>query len=101
MASASRRIRLRLEPRVDETGISAQDIRTLLRSEECRASASQNQQVVFIHDFAQIECGVTLSAAQIGKVFRIEAEQVCKIRWRAGSKGKVRTDRWQAMQVRK
>jgi hypothetical protein len=33
---------------------------------------------VFIHDFAQIKCGVTLSAAQMGKVFRIEAEQVRK-----------------------
>jgi hypothetical protein len=45
---------------------------------------------VFFHDFAQIEPGVTLSAAQIGNMFRIEAEQVRSIGCRAGSKGKGR-----------
>jgi hypothetical protein len=43
---------------------------------------------VFFRDFAQIECGVALFTAQMSQVFRMEAEQVRKVRCRAGSKGK-------------
>jgi hypothetical protein len=43
---------------------------------------------MFLHDFAVIESGATLFAAQIDKVFRIKASQVCKIRCKTGSKGK-------------
>jgi hypothetical protein len=62
------------------------DIRALLPSRGWSACASRNQQVVFFHDFASIECGVMLSVAQVGKVLWIEAEQVRKIRCKAGSK---------------
>jgi hypothetical protein len=77
-----------------ETGISAQDIRALWCSEEWSACTSQNQQVVFFHDFTQIECGVTLSAAQIDNVFRTEVEQVGQIHCKDGSKGKSPHQPW-------
>jgi hypothetical protein len=76
-----------IEPLLYETGISAQDIRALLPSEEWSACASRNQQVVFCHDFAQIRCDVRLSAAQMGKGFRIRAARVHNVRCTADSEG--------------
>jgi hypothetical protein len=74
-----------IEPLLWETGLSVQDIQALLRSNEWNAGAFRNQQAVLFLDFTQIECGGTLSAAQIGKVLRIQAEQV---RCKAGFRGK-------------
>jgi hypothetical protein len=39
------------------------------------------------HDFAQIECCATLSATQVGNVFRSKPEEARKIRCKTGFKG--------------
>jgi hypothetical protein len=78
-----------IEPQLQYTGLSAQDIRSLLRQDEWRAIDSRNQQLLFLCDFAQEECGITLSAAIVARVFAIEASQVWKVRSKAKKQQKL------------
>jgi hypothetical protein len=55
-----------IEPRLSITGLSAQDIRALLRTDEWCALESRNQEAVFLYDFARSECSISLLAAIIG-----------------------------------
>jgi hypothetical protein len=49
----------------------------------------------------QNECGITLTVSQLATMFRIQAEQVRKIRCKAQSKGKIRIGRLHLTQIKK
>jgi hypothetical protein len=49
-----------------QTGIIAQDIRAMLRSEARPGLQLRNEQVVFLHNFAETECGKSLSNQVLG-----------------------------------
>jgi hypothetical protein len=61
------------------TGLSAEDVRALLRADEWCPLELQNQQVVLLYDFAESECSISLPAAIIGQVFEIHEAYVWKI----------------------
>jgi hypothetical protein len=61
------------------TGVHAQDIRVLLRSDDWRALESRNQQVAFLRDFVKNECHQTVTSDVIGHTFGIEASHVQNI----------------------
>jgi hypothetical protein len=72
-----------IEPRISITGLSAQDIRALLRADEWCALESRNEQVVFLYDVARSEYSTSLPAVIIGQVFEIHEAHVWKIRSKA------------------
>jgi hypothetical protein len=78
-----------IERALCNTGVSAQDIRALLRSDDWRALQSRNQQVAVFHDFIETECGETLTANVLGQAFGLEASHVRKIRSKAVKKPKL------------
>jgi hypothetical protein len=80
-----------IEDKLYQTGIMAQDIRAMLRSEAWTRLQSGNEQVVFLHNFAETECGKSLSNQVLGYVFEIQESHVRKIRSQA--KTKARTPR--------
>jgi hypothetical protein len=65
------------------TGLSAQDIRALLRAAEWCALQSRNQRVLFLYDYARSECSTSLPAAIMGQVFEIHEAHVWKTRSKA------------------
>jgi hypothetical protein len=72
--------RSEIKPYLSITGLSAQDIRALLRADEWCALKPQNQQIVFLYDFARSECPISLPAAIVGQVFEIHEAHIWKIR---------------------
>jgi hypothetical protein len=72
-----------IKPSLLITGLSAQDIRALLRADEWCALESRNHQVVFLYDFARSECSMSLPAAITEQVFKIHEAHVWKMRSKA------------------
>jgi DNA-directed RNA polymerase sigma subunit (sigma70/sigma32) len=70
------------------TGVPAQDIRALLRSDDWGALESRNQQVAFFRDFVKNEGYQTLPSDVISHSFGIEASHVRKICSKANKKPK-------------
>jgi hypothetical protein len=70
------------------TGVPAQDIRALLRSDDWRALESRNQQVTLFRDFVKNECHQTLASDVISYAFGIEASHVRKNYSKADKKRK-------------
>jgi hypothetical protein len=66
----------------------AQDIRAMLRSEAWTGLQLQNEHVVFLHNFAETECGKSLSNQVLGYVFEIQESHVLKIRSKAKTKAR-------------
>jgi hypothetical protein len=61
----------------------AQDIRAMLRSEAWTGLQSRNEQVVFLHNFAETECGKSLSNQVLGYEFEIQESHLRTIRSKA------------------
>jgi hypothetical protein len=70
------------------TGVSAHDIRSMLRSEEWRASQSRNRQLLFIGAFFKGEGCMAVTAAAIGETSMIEGSHIHKMRSKAQTKPK-------------
>jgi hypothetical protein len=77
-----------IEPGLHTIGLSAQDIRALLRCNNWCASESRNQQVVVICDFVKRECNRKLSVDVLGHVFGMSPSHIRKIRSKAQNKPK-------------
>jgi hypothetical protein len=60
-----------IKPRLDTSRLTAQDSQGLLRSEARNCLTSRNAQVVFLADFAEIECGITLDTQDLADLFRV------------------------------
>jgi hypothetical protein len=64
----------------------AQDIRAMLRSEAWTGLQSRNEQVVFLHNFAETDCGKSLSNQVLGYIFEIQESHARKIHNKAKTK---------------
>jgi hypothetical protein len=76
------------ENKLYQTGIMTQDIPATIRSEAWTGLPSRNEQVVFLHNFAETECGKSLSNQVLGHVFEIQESQMRKIRGKAKTKAR-------------
>jgi hypothetical protein len=68
-----------LQPLLQRTMISGQDIRALLRCEEFSECDSRNAQLVFLRDFCRDNCGITANNAFLSVAFGISPGNVAKI----------------------
>jgi hypothetical protein len=65
------------------TGVTAQDVRALLRSDDWCALHSRNEQLVFFYEFVKMDYSRSLTSEVLGQVFGIEPSHVRKIRSKA------------------
>jgi DNA-directed RNA polymerase sigma subunit (sigma70/sigma32) len=72
-----------LEPALYSRGMTAQDVRALLRSSKWQALEFRNNQVIFLCEFAETNTTSTLSTEDIANIFNIRADNVRQIRHRA------------------
>jgi hypothetical protein len=71
--------RERIERALCNTGVTAQDVRALLRSDDWCALHSRNEQLVFFYEFVKTEYIRSLTLEVLGQAFGIEPSHVRKI----------------------
>jgi hypothetical protein len=80
--------RERIERTLCNTGVTAQDVWALLRSDDWYALHSGNKQLVFFYEFVKTEYSRSLASEVFGQAFDIEPSHVRKIRSKAEKKPK-------------
>jgi hypothetical protein len=75
--------RERIERALCNTGVTAQDVPALLRSDDWCALHSRNEQLVFFFEFFKTECSRSLTSEVLGQAFGIEPSHIRKIRSKA------------------
>jgi hypothetical protein len=85
VAALSREVR---EPALTSDGMTAHDIRTLLRSDAWRDLDTRNSQVVFLWEFSQSDGTIQLPTSDIAKIINIQDHHVSSIRHKAQLKKK-------------
>jgi integrase len=78
----------RIERALCNTGVTAQDVRALVRSDDWCALHSHNEQLVFFYEFVKMEYSRPLTSEVLGHEFGIEPSHVRKIRSKAEKKPK-------------
>jgi hypothetical protein len=73
----------RIERALCNTGVTAQDVRALLRSDDWCALHSRNRQLVFFYEFVKTEYISSLTSEVFGQAFGIEPSHVTKIHSKA------------------
>jgi hypothetical protein len=68
-----------LDERLAHTPLSGQDLRALLRSEVWNALDSRNAQLVFLDEFARVECGKPLNSGHLADVFDLTRDRVRRV----------------------
>jgi hypothetical protein len=69
-----------LRPQLSKTQLTAQDISSLMRSEEWNAIESRYAQIVFLIEFAQTECDIALDNWILANIFQLTPHRVHEIR---------------------
>jgi hypothetical protein len=64
------------EPHRFATALTAQDLRALLRNKEWIALETRKAQLVFLEEFAQIECGWIFDVAKLANLFKLTRSRV-------------------------
>jgi hypothetical protein len=77
-----------LEPAITSAGMTAQNIRALLRSNAWRDLDSRNNQAVFLWEFSQSDGTIRFVTSDIEKIFNIQDHHVSSIRHKAYPKKK-------------
>jgi hypothetical protein len=77
-----------LEPALTSAGMTAQGIRTLMRSDAWRDLDSRDSQVVFLWHFSQSDETIRFGISDIAKIFNIQYHHVSLIRRKAHLKKK-------------
>jgi hypothetical protein len=72
-----------IEPLLSPSRLTARDSRALLRSEGWNCLESRNAQLVFLADFAEIECGITLDTQQLADLFQVTRSRARKLLYKA------------------
>jgi hypothetical protein len=78
------------------TGVTAQDVRALSRSDDWWALHSRNKQLVFFYEFVKTEYNRLLTSEVLGQAFGIESSQVRKIRSKAETSLSARRTQWRS-----
>jgi hypothetical protein len=86
VAALSREV---LEPALTSAGMTAHDIRALLRSDAWRDLDSRNSEVVVLWDFSQSDGISQLGTSDIAKTFNSQGDHVSSIRPKAHPKKKL------------
>jgi hypothetical protein len=68
---------------LQETGLSGQDIRGILRPPEWDGLNSRNEQMLFLSDFVGSNCDIGLSNQLLARIFGITPHQMSKVRSKA------------------
>jgi hypothetical protein len=69
-----------VEPGLSATALTAHNIRALLRNDEWIAIGYRNVQLVFIDEFTQTQCAVTLDTAALAEQFGLIRSRLQTIR---------------------
>jgi hypothetical protein len=77
-----------IERALCNTGVTSQDVRALLRSDDWCALHSRNEQLVFFFEFVKTEYSRSLTSELLGQAFGIESSHVRKIHSKAEKKPK-------------
>jgi hypothetical protein len=80
--------RQRIERALCNTGVTVQDIRALLRSDDWCALPSRNEQLVFFYEFVKTEYSRSLTSEVLGQAFGIEPSHIRKTRSKTEKKPK-------------
>jgi hypothetical protein len=64
--------RERIERALGNTGVTAQDVRALFRSDDWCALHSRNEQLVLFYEFVKAEYSRSLTSEVLGQTFWIE-----------------------------
>jgi hypothetical protein len=72
-----------LRPRLSNTQLTAQDIRSVRRSEAWNEIDSRNAETDFLVEFAQTECNIPLDSRTIADLFQLTTPRVHEIRCKA------------------
>jgi hypothetical protein len=80
--------RERIERALCNTGVTAEDVRALLRPENSCALHSRNEQLVFFYEFVETEYSRSLTSEVLSQAFWIEPSYVRKILSKAEKKPK-------------
>jgi hypothetical protein len=75
--------RERIERALYNSGVTAQDVRALFRSDDWCALHSHNEQLVFFYEFVKTEHSRSLTSEILGQAFGIEPSHVRKVRSKA------------------
>jgi hypothetical protein len=75
--------RERIERALCNTGVTAQDVRALFRSDDWCALDSRNEQLLFFYEFVKTEYSRSLTSEVLSQLFGIEPSHVRKIRSKA------------------
>jgi hypothetical protein len=70
--------RERIERALCNTGVTAREVRALLRSDDWGALHSRNEQLVFFYEFVKMEYSRSLISEVLGQAFGIEPSHVRK-----------------------
>jgi hypothetical protein len=80
-----------IERALCNTGVTAQDVRVLLRSDDWCALHSRNEQLVVFYEFVKTEYSRSLTSEVLGQAFGIDPSHVRKIRLKAETSLSTRT----------
>jgi hypothetical protein len=72
-----------IEPHLSTTALTAQDMSAVFRNEEWIAIESRNAQLVFVEEFTQKGCCITLDTTCIADEFELNRSRVRAIREKA------------------
>jgi hypothetical protein len=81
-------LREHIERALCNTGVTAQDVRALLRSDDWCALHSRNGKLLFFYEFVKTEYSRSLTSEALGQAFAIEPSHVRKIHSKAEKKPK-------------
>jgi hypothetical protein len=77
-----------LESKISSTPFSGQDIRALLRNDPWNDLESLNAQLVFLGEFASIECAHPLDIGHLADVFNLIRDRIRKVLTKSKKTGK-------------
>jgi hypothetical protein len=69
-----------LGPWLSNIQLSAQNMRWLMRGEEWNAIESRHAQIVFLVEFAQVECDITLDRRTLANLSQLSPPRIHEIR---------------------
>jgi hypothetical protein len=92
--------RERIKRALCNTGVTAQDVRALLRSDDWCAFHSRNEQLVFFYEFVKTEDSRSLTSEVLIQAFGIELSHVRKTRSKAEKSANLPSGRPHSMSIK-
>jgi hypothetical protein len=78
-----------IESRLSVTTLTVKDVHALFRNEEWIALETRSAKLVFLEEFAQIECGAAVNIASLADLFKLTRYRVHTVRVKIENKSRV------------